>query len=134
MQRFVRVLGTVLGLLWSAYGAAVVTGMSVWPVVYHTECQFNDSLKLLLGEVAASRLIGALWLACGLAFVSLGGADWCQCWRDWRWRSMQLGRTGCNSLRRGWWPFWSHYRRMHWGRRRAKGGAMGWRELVPGGW
>jgi len=69
MQRFVRVSGTVLGLLWSAYGAAVVTGMAVWPVVCRTECQFNDSLKLLLGEVAASRLIGALWLACGLAFV-----------------------------------------------------------------
>jgi len=40
-QRFVRESGTVLGLLWSAYGAAVVTGMAVWPVVCRTECQFS---------------------------------------------------------------------------------------------
>ena len=33
MQRFVRVFGTVLGLLWSAYGVAVVTGMAAWPLL-----------------------------------------------------------------------------------------------------
>jgi len=69
MQRIVRVFGTVPGLMWSAYGVAVVTGMAVWPFVWGTKCQLNDWLKLLLVEVAASRLIGALWLACGLAFV-----------------------------------------------------------------
>jgi hypothetical protein len=50
MQRFVRVSGTVLGLLCSAYGVALVTGMAFWPVVCRTDCQFNDSLKLLLGS------------------------------------------------------------------------------------
>ncbi len=69
MQRFVRVFGTVLGLLWSAYGVAVAIGMAVWPVVCRTDCQFNESLKLLLGEVAASRLIGGVWFACGIVFV-----------------------------------------------------------------
>lgn len=66
---YVRTFGTLLGLLFSAYGAAVAFGLTVGTVPCRTECQWNESLKILLGEVAANRVIGGLWFVSGVVFV-----------------------------------------------------------------
>lgn len=50
-------------------GSAVAFGLTAGAVPCRTECQLNESLKILLGEVAANRMIGGFWVLSGLAFV-----------------------------------------------------------------
>lgn len=69
MRGFVRAIGTFLGLLFSAYGLAMVFGLTAGAVPCRTECQLNESLKILLGEIAANRVIGGFWVLSGLAFI-----------------------------------------------------------------
>lgn len=76
MRVYVRVFGTVVGLIWAAYGAAVMVGATTWPIVCRTNCQTNEALRVLLGEVTAERLIGLGWVLAGLvgvAFLNVRG-------------------------------------------------------------
>jgi uncharacterized membrane protein len=65
----VRIFGTLLGLIIGAYGAAVAFGFTTGAVPCRTSCQLNESLKILLGEVAANRIIGGLLILTGVMYV-----------------------------------------------------------------
>lgn len=69
MKRFVDVFGTLLGLVWIAYGLLMMTGVPPEAVPCRTDCQMNSSLRLLFGEVAAHRLIGWGWVVTGAALA-----------------------------------------------------------------
>jgi len=66
---FVRVFGTLVGMAFSAYGAAVALGLTVGNAICRTECQGNAPLRIMLGEVAANRVIGGILFISGLIFM-----------------------------------------------------------------
>lgn len=66
---FVRVFGTLVGMAFSVYGAAVALGLTAGNAICRTECQGNASLRILLGEVSANKVIGGLFFISGLIFI-----------------------------------------------------------------
>lgn len=68
MKRFVGYFGTLLGLVWMAYGLLMMTGVPPEAVPCRADCQMNSALRLLFGEVAAHRIIGGAWVVSGAAF------------------------------------------------------------------
>lgn len=69
MHTWVRVFGSIFGLVVAAFGLAVASGMVVGPIPCRTECQMNEALFRLLGSPAAGIVIGLFWIAGGVALI-----------------------------------------------------------------
>jgi len=69
MRRYVRVFGSALGALVAAYGIAIVAGGVKGPIPCRTDCQLNESFRILLGESVAAAVIGMSWIVAGVALV-----------------------------------------------------------------